>query len=123
MSKKILITSTDLMMIQFLVPHVIHLVENGWRVEIACSDVGGRMDEIREKLKGYVERIHVVRLERSPASPKNLLGYKDMRKVINTGRYDIVWTNEPVMGVVTRLAARKARKKGTKIFYDDHGNT
>ena len=44
-----------------------------------------------------------------------------MRKVINTGRYDIVWTNEPVMGVVTRLAARKARKKGTKIFYMVHG--
>ena len=37
--KKLLITSTDLMMIQFLVPHVRHLSENGFHVEIACSVV------------------------------------------------------------------------------------
>ena len=121
MKKRILITSTELMMIQFLVPHVIHLSENGYKVDIACSDVGGRMDEVREKLKRYVEKIHIVRLERSPASPKNLLGYQDMKKVIEQGEYDIIWTNEPVMGVVTRLAARKVRKKGTKVLYMVHG--
>ncbi len=121
MGKRILITSTELMMIQFLVPHVIHLSENGYKVEIACSDVGGRMDEVREKLKDYAEKIHVVRLERSPVSPKNLLGYHDMKKIIAQGNYDIIWTNEPVMGVVTRLAARKARKAGTKVLYMVHG--
>lgn len=121
MAKRILVTSTDLMMIQFLVPHVINLVENGFEVEIACSDVGGRMDEVREKLNTYVKAIHVVRLVRSPASPTNLKGYQDMKKVINNGHYDIIWTNEPVMGVVTRLAARKARKNGTKVVYMVHG--
>ena len=121
MDKKILITSTELMMIQFLVPHVIHLSENGYKVEIACSDVGGRMDEVREKLKGYVEKIHVVRLERNPASPENLLGYQDMKKIIDQGNYDIIWTNEPVMGVMTRLASRKARKRGAKVLYMVHG--
>lgn len=121
MSKRILITSTELMMTQFLVPHVINLSKNGYTVDVACSDVGGRMDEVREKLKGYAENIHVVRLERSPVSPKNLLGYQDMKKVIAQGKYDIIWTNEPVMGVVTRLAARKARKKGTKVLYMVHG--
>ena len=44
-----------------------------------------------------------------------------MKKVIETGRYDIIWTNEPVMGVVTRLAAKKARKRGTKVVYMCHG--
>lgn len=121
MGKRILITSTELMMIQFLVPHVIHLSENGYTVDVACSDVGGRMDEVREKLKGHAENIHVVRLERSPVSPNNLLGYQDMKKVIDQGNYDIIWTNEPVMGVVTRLAARKARKNGTKVLYMVHG--
>lgn len=121
MKKKILITSTDLMMIQFLVPHVINLSENGFTVEIACSDVGGRMNEVREKLKSYVSDIHVVRLVRSPASPTNLKGYWDMKQVIEAGCYDMIWTNEPVMGVVTRLAARKARKKGTKVTYMVHG--
>ena len=121
MKKRMLITSTDLMMIQFLVPHVVNLAENGYEVEIACSEVGGRMDEVREKLKNHVKGIHVVRLVRSPASLSNIKGYGDMKKVIAGGNYDIIWTNEPVMGVVTRLAARKARKKGTKVVYMVHG--
>ena len=90
MGKRLLVTSTDLMMVQFLVPHVINLAENGFEVEIACSDVGGRMEEIREKLKNHVKAIHVVRLVRSPASPVNLKGYQDMKKVIHDGCYDII---------------------------------
>lgn len=121
MAKRILVTSTDLMMVQFLVPHVINLSENGYEVEIACSDVGGRLDEIRQKLDGIVKNIHVVRLHRSPANLDNFHGYQDMKKVINNGHYDIIWTNEPVMGVVTRLAAQKARKNGTKVLYMAHG--
>ena len=119
--KRILVTSTDLMMIQFLVPHVIHLSQNGYEVEIACSDVGGRIQEVRDALKDAVQKIHVVRLVRSPASAKNLQGYQDMKDIFVNNYYDIVWTNEPVMGVMTRLAANKARKKGTKVLYMTHG--
>ena len=121
MSKKILITSTDLMMIQFLVPHAKYLSEHGYEVEIACSEVGGRMEEVRKALEKVVNVIHVVRLVRSPVSFKNILGYQDMRSVFSKKRYDIVWTNEPVMGVVTRLAAKQAREQGTKVIYMTHG--
>lgn len=121
MAKRILITSTDLMMVQFLVPHVINLSENGFHVEIACSNVGGRVEEIRSKLKNYVKKIHIVRLKRSPIAPINFLGYQDMKQIINSGHFNLIWTNEPVMGVVTRLAARTARKNGTKVMYMTHG--
>lgn len=121
MNKRILITSTDLMMVQFLVPHVQNLTQNGYEVEIACSDVGGRMEEIREKLRGCVRVIHTVRLKRSPLAPVNTLGYGDMRRIIDAGHFDLIWTNEPVMGVVTRLASQKARKSGTKVLYMVHG--
>ena len=121
MSKRVLVTSTDLMMVQFLVPHVINLSQNGFEVEIACSNVGERVEEIREKLDGYIKAFHIVRLHRSPLSLDNLNGYKDMKKIIQKGKYDIIWTNEPVMGVVTRLAAQKARKNGTKVLYMVHG--
>ncbi|MBQ8835462.1 MAG: glycosyltransferase family 4 protein [Oscillospiraceae bacterium] len=119
--KKLLITSTELMMIQFLVPHVKHLAENGFHVEIACSEVGGRMDEVRAALDGVAKAIHTLRLERNPASPRNLLGYRDMKRLLKENRYDIIWTNEPVMGVVTRLAANKYRRNGTKVIYMCHG--
>lgn len=121
MSKRILITSTDLMMVQFLIPHVIHLSENGYCVELACSEVGGRLEEVRQKLDGYVQKVYQVRLHRSPVKPGNLLGYRDMKAIIANGSYDMIWTNEPVMGVATRLAARKARKAGTKVLYMAHG--
>lgn len=121
MVKSILVTSTELMMIQFLVPHIIHLSQNGFEVEIACSNVGGRIDEVREKLKDWTKAIHVVRLHRSPANIDNVNGYKDLCRIIERKHYDIIWTNEPVMGVVTRLAAQKARKSGTKVLYMTHG--
>lgn len=119
--KKILITSTELMMIQFLVPHVKNLAENGFEVEIACSEVGGRMEEVRSALEGTVKAIHTLRLERSPVSPRNFLGYGDLKRLLKKNHYDIIWTNEPVMGVVTRLAANKYRRKGTKVLYMAHG--
>ena len=119
--KKLLITSTELMMIQFLVPHVKYLSENGFQVEIACSDVGGRMEDVRNALEGVVDAIHVLRLERSPANPRNFLGYQDLRKLLAENHYDVIWTNEPVMGVVTRLAANKYRRRGTKVVYMCHG--
>ena len=119
--KKLLITSTDLMMIQFLVPHVKYLSENGFLVEIACSVVGDRIDDVRNALDGFAKAIHTVRLERSPVSPNNLKGYGDMKRLLAENHYDIIWTNEPVMGVVTRLAARKLRKAGTKVIYMCHG--
>ena len=121
MSKRILVTSTDLMMAQFLIPHMLYLAQSGFDIEIACSDVGGRMEEIRQKLQGKVNGIHVVRLVRSPSSPSNLKGYRDMKRVISAGQYDIIWTNEPVKGVVTRLAARNVRKNGVKVLYMVHG--
>ena len=114
-NKRLLVTSTDLMMVQFLIPHVINLSQNGFDVEIACSEVGGRLDEVKKKLDGYVKAVHTVRLVRSPASTTNFKGYGDMKKVIDQGNYDLIWTNEPVMGVVTRLAAKNARKNGKHI--------
>lgn len=121
MGKRILVTSTDLMMVQFLVPHIQNLSEHGYEVEIACSDVGGRMQEVREKLRSYTKAIHSVRLHRSPVRIDNINGYRDMKKIISTNQYDIIWTNEPVMGVVTRLAAKGSRKRGTKVLYMTHG--
>lgn len=121
MGKRILITSTDLMMIQFLAQHIENFAEHGYEIEIACSDVGRYMDEIKKSLKNSVEAVYTVSLVRSPFSFFNIKGYRELRKIILDGDYDIIWTNEPVMGAVTRLAARKSRKDGTRIVYMVHG--
>lgn len=118
--KRLLLTCTDLMAIQFLVPHVKYLSAHDFSIELACSDVGGRLDELRTALDG-IAPVHVVRLVRSPFSPGNRKGYGDLKRIIDGSRWDVIWTNEPVMGVMTRLAAKKARKSGTKVVYMVHG--
>ena len=118
--KKILITSTDVMMLQFLAKHAFYLKEQGFEVDVACSDVENHIEELREIFRDKIN-FTVIECVRSPFSPKNLRGYKQMKKLICDGGYDVIWTNEPVMGVITRFAARKARKHGTKVIYFAHG--
>ena len=51
----------------------------------------------------------------------NIRGLLQLMKIIKAGSYDIIWTNEPVMGIMTRLAARIVRRKKVKIIYVAHG--
>lgn len=120
MAKRLLITCTDSMMKQFLEPHVIHLLQNGYTVDAACSEVLNRFSEVSEDLQGLVN-LYKLSMRRSPFDRANLKGYREVKKIIEQGNYDIIWTNEPVMGLLTRLAARKARKRGTQVIYMTHG--
>lgn len=120
MTKKLLITCTDSMMKQFLEQHVKWLLTEGWEVDAACSEVLDRFSEIENDLKGSV-KLYRLSMKRSPFSSANLTGYRELRRIIARGNYDLIWTNEPVIGAVTRLAARKARKRGTKVIYMVHG--
>lgn len=123
--RKILITSTDVMMYQFLIPHVWYLHENGYTVDIACSYAKGYQNEnyhtyIREHLPKD-STMYSVSLARNPYDFKNITGLKELKRITRNNKYDIIWTNEPVMGVMTRLAATKCRKNGTKVLYMAHG--
>lgn len=121
MKRSILITSTDLMMVQFLVPHVKYLSKQGYYIDIACSNVGGRLDEVRRILSPYVGIVHELFLKRSPLAISNYVGYKQLKKILSHRSYDYIWTNEPVMSVVTRLASQRYRKQGMKVMYMAHG--
>lgn len=123
--KRILITSTDVMMYLFLLPHVKFLVRNNYHVDVACSSPKGFRAEgyeeyIRKNIPIGSEYYHLSS-ERSPFSLYNIKGYKQLCKIIEQGLYDLVWTNEPVIGVITRLAASRHRKKRLKVLYLAHG--
>lgn len=119
--KKILVTSTDLMMVQFLLPHIENLCNNGFIVDIACSNVGNRIDEITKKIGHIIRNLFVVNLHRSPFKLSNFKGYRQLKDITISNHYDLIWTNEPVMGVATRLASRKLRKSDTIVMYMAHG--
>ena len=88
--KRLLLTCTDLMAIQFLVPHVKYLSEHGFSVELACSEVGGRLQELRTVLSG-IAPVHTVRLVRNPFLLRNRKGLSDLKKIINGRSWDVIW--------------------------------
>lgn len=122
MKKRILITATELNLVQFWVCHIENLIKSGYSVDIVCSHVGGKLNELHEALSGFENlRITVVDLKRSPLSPHNVRGFIQMKNYLKKNKYDFIITNEPVMGMVTRFASVSLRKSGTKVIYFAHG--
>ena len=118
--KKILLTCTDLMAIQFFTEHIKFWHEKGYHIDLACSPVGGRVNELIEFFDSIENSsLRTVALSRSPFKASNLKGYLQLRKIAKKEHYDIVVTNEPVMGLLTRLAF--ANKRETKVTYIAHG--
>lgn len=125
MNKKLLITSTDVMMIQFLLPHAISLIKEGWNVDVACSNANGYENEgFIEKIKRALPKesnVYHISSSRNPFSNNNIKATKELKTILKNNRYVFIWTNEPVVGVLTRLAARSVRKTGCKVLYMAHG--
>ena len=116
--KVLLVATVQSHICQFHKPLVAMLHEHGCEVHVAARN---NLAEKNGLKLDFVEQVFDVPFQRSPFSPKNLGAYKQLKKIIDEGNYDVVHCNTPVGGVVGRLAARKARKRGTKVFYTAHG--
>ena len=111
-TKKILFTSHVASFQKFNRPFMRMMREDGWEVHYASMGE----EEILDCDKSFV-----VPFTRSPFKLSNITAYKQLKKIINQENYDIIHTHTPMGSVVTRLAAKKARKNGTKIIYTAHG--
>lgn len=116
---KILLTATVQSHIcQFHKPLVEMLHEHNCEVHVAARD---NLAEKNGLKLDFAEEVFNVPFSRSPKSKDNIKAYKQLQKIIDEGQYDVIHCNTPMGGIVTRLAARKARKNGTKVFYTAHG--
>lgn len=119
MMKKILLTATVQSHIcQFHRPLVEVLHEHGYEVHVAARN---NLAEKNGLKLDFVERVYDLPFSRSPKSPDNIKAYKELKKIIEQEQFDLIHCNTPVGGVFTRLAAKEARKHGTKVFYTAHG--
>ena len=116
---KILYTATVLSHIcQFHMLHMKHLQEHGWEVHVAAHDNLAVKNGLQLK---YCDKFIETPFSRSPKSPDNLKAYRQLKKLLAEERYDVILCNTPMGGIVTRLAAKQARKQGTKVIYMAHG--
>ena len=116
---KVLLTATVQSHIcQFHKPLVEVLHAHGCEVHVAAQN---NLAEKNGLKLDFVEKVFDVPFERSPKSSDNLKAKKMLQQIIDEEHYDIIHCNTPMGGVVTRLAAKRARKNGTKVFYTAHG--
>lgn len=120
--KKVLITATVLGFITaFELNDIKVLQELGYSVEVASNI---NVDDGEAKVSRLQEMnvvVHNINFSRSPFSMSTFKAYKELKKLIKAGGYDLIHCHTPVAGILTRLAARKSRKKGTRVIYTAHG--
>ncbi|MBO0442877.1 glycosyltransferase family 4 protein [Vagococcus fluvialis] len=64
---------------------------------------------------------HQISFDRNPFSKSNIAAYFQLKKIFKENYFEVIQTQSPSAGVVTRLSARKERRKGSKVFYTPHG--
>ena len=96
-------------------------------LHIACNfDYMEDTDE--ERTRAYIDKIkregvilHNIHFARSPFSSQNIDCYKRLKAIIEENHFDLIHVHTPTVSILTRLAARKARKEGTTVMYTCHG--
>lgn len=117
--KKVLLTATVQSHIcQFHRPLVEMLHKNECVVHVAARN---NLEEKNGLKLDFVDKVFDVPFSRSPKSVDNIKAYKILKKIIDNECYDVIHCNTPMGGIITRLAARKTRHKGTKVLYTAHG--
>lgn len=115
----IYITTVSSTMNAFFKAHIEMLVRKGHSVDLACNDTGWPIDEFYSSLGC---KYYHIDFSRSPLSKDNIKAYKQLKRVIEDGHYDIAHCHTPNASVITRLVCRRFRKRtGLKVFYTAHG--
>lgn len=117
--KILYVTTISLTMNSFFKPHIEMLVQEGNHVDIACNYKELALDNVYNELSCNLYQID---FSRSPLSKDNIKAYKQLKRLIECGNYDIVHCHTPNASVITRLVCRKSRNRdGLKVFYTAHG--
>lgn len=101
----------------FFPEHIKMLREAGHTVELACN----LEKPLPEKTAALGCKAHHIPFSRSPFSKGNLTAYRELQKLLAEKHYDIVHTHTPNASAIARLACRKLRMKGMRVFYTAHG--
>lgn len=103
---------------EFHLPYLKMFKEMGWETAVAARN---DYDNPKDCQIPYCDTYFDIPFARNPLRHENWQAYSQLKKIIDEGGYDIIHCHTPVGAALTRLAAREARKKGTKVFYTAHG--
>ena len=118
--KKVLFVATVVKthIMEFHIPYLKMFKEMGWETAVAARN---DYENPADCVIPYCDTYYNIPFERNPLKSGNLKAYKELKHIIDEGEYDIIHCHTPVGAMLTRLAAKQARKQGTKVFYTAHG--
>ena len=111
-NKVLFVATVDSHIELFHLPYLKMFKDKGYKVHVAT--------ESKKKIK-YCDKKHQISIARSPFKLRNLIAIRQLKKIVEKEHFDIIHCHTPMGGVVTRLAARKSRKRGTRVIYTAHG--
>lgn len=128
-NKSVLIVASVVSFIEWFNKENIDYLKNKLKcnVHIACNfDYMDDTDEM--KTRAYIEtiknkgiKLHNINFARNPISKQNIKAYKELKYIIDTECFNLIHCHTPTVSIMTRLASKKARKKGTIVMYTCHG--
>ena len=126
MKKKALIVVNLAGFLHFLWNDIATLQEMGYEVSVAMNEnsaAGPNLIEIPKLEEMGIAHYQVEFDTKSPVSTQNIQAYKQLKLILKTNKYDLIHCHTPIVGILTRMAARKYRKTGTIVIYTTHGFT
>ena len=108
------VATSDIHLNAFHKPYIKWLSDNNVVVDIAIENRGDYV--FKEVNKAYY-----LQFPRSLLKKEILSSYKALKTIIDSGSYDLIHCHTPIPSMITRMAARDARKKGAKVLYTAHG--
>ncbi|MGN7385522.1 glycosyltransferase family 4 protein [Sporosarcina sp. SAFN-015] len=118
--KKVLFVATVVKkhIMVFHLPYLKWFKENGYEVHVCAHNDY----EDKEDCKiPFCDKYYNLPFSRSPSNLSNIRSYKLLKDIIEDNCYSIIHCHTPVGGALARLAARKSRRKETKVVYTAHG--
>ena len=115
MKKVLYVTTVSRTINAFLVPHINMLLNDGYKVDCACS-IDKELD--KSLIKNGV-KIFDIPFNRNPLSIANIKAFKELIKIQKENKYDIVHVHTPVASIFGRLL--KLRFNNLKTIYTAHG--
>lgn len=127
--KRVLIVASVVSFLEWFNRENLQFLKNtcGCQVHIACNfDYTQDTDEERTLLfiqqlqeAGFI--LHNLPFARSPFSVENLSVYRQLKKILEKNRFDLIHCHTPTASMLTRLAAEKNRRQGSRVMYTCHG--
>ena len=113
--KKVLFVATVVKthIMEFHIPYLKMFKEMGWETVVAARN---DYENPADCVIPYCDTYYNIPFERNPLKLGNLKAYTDLKKVIDGGGYDIIHCQMPVGPTLNRLAAKRERKKGRRVF-------